>query len=197
MQSKRESPERRNTRLPEFDYAQVGAYFITIVATNRECLFGAIDGVEMRLNASGEMVNTVWRELPTHCPGVDVDWHVVMPNHFHGIIIVREHVGVGFPDPNTHHDATTGGETPPLRQPSLGQIVAYLKYESTKRINVLRGTPGVRVWQRNYHDHIVRDERDLYGRRKYIELNPARWANDEENIAIAKVRERAVCRRAT
>ena len=76
-----------------------------------------------------------------------------------------------------------GGETPPLRKPTLGQIVAYFKYQSTKKINMLRNTQGRPVWQRNYYEHVIRDEKKLYAVRQYIRHNPLNWDKDEDNPA--------------
>ncbi len=80
--------------MPAYDYAQAGAYFVTVCTQNRECVFGDIVGGEMVLSAPGQMVEAVWRELPQHYPGVEADAFVVMPNHVHGIIIL---VGAGAP----------------------------------------------------------------------------------------------------
>jgi len=77
----------------------------------------------------------------------------------------------------------TGVETTPLQGPTLGQVVAYFKYQSTKRINEIRSTPGAPIWQRNYYEHIIRDEHALQRIRDYIATNPLRWALDRENPA--------------
>lgn len=92
------------------------------------------------------MVNECWERLPDHFAKVELDAFVVMPNHVHGIVIITN-VGAGSPRP-----AFEGAETAPLRQPTLGQIVAYFKYQSTQRINRIRGTPGLPLWQRNYYE---------------------------------------------
>ncbi len=91
---------RRSIRLPGFDYSRSGAYFVTMVAEHRFCAFGAIADGEMRMNVIGEMVQSVWDEIPAHYPGVDVETAVVMPNHFHGIIVLLDDdvvVGAGAP----------------------------------------------------------------------------------------------------
>lgn len=86
-------------------------------------------------------------------------------------------VGVGSPDPET----SKGGETPPLLRRTLGQIVAYFKYQSSKQINESRNMPCVPIWQRNYYDHVIRDEHDINRIRQYISENPAKWNEDEYN----------------
>ena len=89
---------RRSIRLRDYDYAQAGAYFITIVTKDRLCLFGEVVECAMRLNEVGRMVQTVWEELPGHYPGVRCDAFVIMPNHIHGIIALAENEADGPPD---------------------------------------------------------------------------------------------------
>ncbi len=87
----------------------------------------------------------------------------------------------GGETPDNHKQ---GGVTPPLRKWTLGQVVGYLKYQTTKQINLVRDNPGVSVWQRNYYERVVRDESELTGIREYIQCNPKRWEEDEENPSI-------------
>ena len=176
--------QRRSIRLKGYDYATPGAYFVTVCTHERECLFGDIvDGV-MRLNDAGRMVNDSWQRIVTHFIGVEIDQFVIMPNHFHGIVTT---VGAGSPRPNlTNQGGGTnqGGETPPLRGVTLGQIVGYFKYQSTKYINQTRNTPGTPVWQRNYYERVIRDDRELATIRQYIADNPAKWAEDENRPGL-------------
>lgn len=89
-------PERRRSlRLQGYDYAQAGAYFVTICTQERACMFGEIVDGQMRLNPAGEMVHRVWTEIPAHAPDVDIDAFVVMPNHIHGIIVLTGSTPVG------------------------------------------------------------------------------------------------------
>lgn len=178
---------RRSIRLKGYDYAAPGAYFVTIVAQNRERLFGEMAGDDMRLNDAGRIVQTVWDELPTHFAHVSLDAFVIMPNHAHGTIVLNDDsVGAGFPRPTPR--PTSGAETgagaetaPPRKRATLGQIVAYFKYQSAKRINELRNVPGLPVWQRNYYEHVIRNERELQAIRQYIRTNPLNWAEDRDN----------------
>ena len=188
--------QRRSIRLRKYDYSHAGAYFVTICAWQRECLFGeVVDGV-MRLNDAGRIVDESWQQITTHFSDVDIDHHVIMPNHFHGIISI---VGAGSPRPDSprpdlsQHVGNTpenqggntpenqGGGTPPLRLATLGQIVGYFKYQSTKHINHHRANPGASVWQRNYYDRVIRDETELHAVRHYIIDNPIKWADDENH----------------
>jgi len=183
-----ERHHRRSVRLRGYDYSQAGAYFVTICTPDRACLFGDVaDGV-MRLNDAGRVVERCWHEIPIHFPHVELDEFVIMPNHVHGVIVI---VGAGSPRPYVASGAgtITGAETAPLRA-TLGQMVAYFKYQSTKHINIMRGTPGIPVWQRNYYEHIIRDDESLNRIREYIINNPMQWALDRENTdVVGAVRE--------
>lgn len=171
---------RRSVRLKGYDYSQAGAYFVTIVTWQREFLFGSIVNGEMRLNERGKIVDECWHEIPNHFDNVELGAFIVMPNHVHGIIVIVERRGaVTAPD-----DKNLGGETPPLRtfNPTLGQIVAYFKYQSTKEMNISANTGVVTTfWQRNYYEHIIRDEKDLKNKSEYIQANPILWEQDDEN----------------
>jgi putative transposase len=109
------------------------------------------------------MVASCWRDLPRHYPGVSLDAFVVMPNHIHGIVFV----GAGSPRPSS-------GQT-------LSNIIGYFKYQSTKRINELRNSPGAPFWQRNFFEHVIRDDDSLNRVREYIITNPERWELDPNN----------------
>jgi putative transposase len=172
---------RRSTRLKGYDYTTPGAYFITIVAHGRLCIFGEIVGGVMSWNPCGQIISDYWSAIPAHFPNVQLDEFTVMPNHIHGIIMIndatdcRENVWARSPRPY---------ETKPthiLIAPTLGQIMAYFKYQSTKHINQMHDTPGNRILQRNYHDHIIRNHGELQRIRKYIRNNPLRWNIDKEN----------------
>jgi len=121
----------------------------------------------------------VWNELPCHYPHVELDVFVVMPNHIHGVLWLIDEgtVGAGF------KPAPTTISTKPGARHGLPEIVRALKTFSSRRINDLRGTPGAAVWQRNYHEHVIRSEESLRQIRQYIADNPAHWADDRENPA--------------
>ena len=151
---------RRSIRLKGYDYSQAGAYFVTICTQNRECLFGDVVNGEMVLNEFGELVFATWADLPNHNFGIELDAFIAMPNHVHGIINI---VRAGL------EPARTG------KMQNLSEIIRQFKTFSARRINQLRNTPGLPLWQRNYYEHVVRDEDDLYRIRKYIINNPAKW----------------------
>lgn len=189
---------RRSIRLKGYDYAQEGAYYVTIVILRRECLLGQVVDKEMILSPYGEIVQKWWEEIPVHFSNVETGAFVIMPNHVHGIIYIFEErrgtvpVPKGYREniitPNTEmFGVIEGGETPPLQNPTLGQIVAYFKYQSTKEMNKVETTGAVtKFWQRNYYEHIIRDEKDLQNKTDYIEANPLLWDEDDENPVNAK-----------
>ncbi len=178
---------RRSFRLKNYDYSQAGAYFVTICIKGRECMFGDVVDGEMGLNYAGQMVRDVWHKIPEHFPHADIDEFIVMPNHAHGIIVICRdgcRGEVSSPISVSHIPKTKqGGDTPPLQRRALGQIVAYFKYQSAKRINQIRNAPAHPVWQRNYYEHIIRSEEEMNRIREYIMENPAKWAEDENNPA--------------
>jgi putative transposase len=184
---------RRSIRLTNYDYSQPGAYYITIVTWHRECLFGeVVDGI-MRLNKAGQIVQWEWQELPKQFGYIQLGAYIVMPNHFHGILIFHEHVGA------TRQDLTVGrsgkAASPPLtseciegsplprgpKPTSLGAFIAQFKSRVTKRLWKMPSLKDTPVWQRNYYEHIIRNEHDLQNKTDYINANPLLWAQDDEN----------------
>jgi putative transposase len=154
---------RRSIRLPGYDYRSPGAYFVTIVCRDRAQLMN--DAV-FRTAAEES-----WLWLADRHQYVDLDAFIAMPNHIHGIIVIRDTGGGG--------SRTAPTTTPPK---PLGRLVGAFKTTSTKRINEIRETPGLPVWQRNYYEHIIRNEIELEEIRQYILDNPSRWDDDPENV---------------
>jgi len=152
-------------------------YFVTIVTHRRECLFGDVVDGAMRLNDAGRIARSCWLETPSHFPRVELDEFAVMPNHIHGVIFI---VGATHASPLLPEHRLPPSPRGPLCG-SVGAVVGSVKSAVTKRINVLRGTPGDRVWQRNYYERIIRDEHELNRARGYIQVNVADWAQDAEN----------------
>jgi REP element-mobilizing transposase RayT len=131
----------------------------------------------MALNEFGEIVQYTWDDLPNHIAGIELDAFVIMPNHVHGIIVIT---GAGLEQKDR-----AGLEPAPTGTRILPEIVRQLKTFSARRINKKRGTPGLPVWQRNYYEHIIRDEEDLTRIREYIVNNPVNWQTDENYVAVA------------
>jgi REP element-mobilizing transposase RayT len=149
---------RRSIRLRNYDYRQPGAYFVTINTHGGERLF---DDPVLR-----DVAEAMWQRLPRHFPSVELDEWVVMPNHLHGILCIVDRAPMDGARPEA--DVQSGA-----RSGSLGAIVGNFKSVVTRRINRIRGTPGVPVWQRNYYERVIRNERELAAIRKYIRDNPA------------------------
>jgi REP element-mobilizing transposase RayT len=184
---------RRSIRLPNYDYSRAGAYFVTIVTCRRESLFGEVLDGEMRLNKPGQIVQWEWLDLPKRLSYVELGAYIVMPNHFHGILILHENAGATRQEltgtaedriysPHKSVEAMIGSPIPhgPKRA-SLGAVIAQFKSRITKRLwkNLsLKGTP---IWQRNYYEHIIRNDEDLHNKTDYIESNPMLWHQDDEN----------------
>jgi putative transposase len=163
---------RRSTRLKGYDYSASGGYFVTICTHQRECLFGKIIDGKMGLNEFGQTVAEEWERSLTMRQNIELDTSVVMPNHFHGIVKITDTVGAQCIAPLPTDKL--------YRQPqSLGSFVAGFKMAVTKRINTIRETPGVPVWQRNYYDRIIQDEDALHQICQYIVNNPQSWQLDQ------------------
>ncbi len=170
---------RQSIRLRGYDYTQAGAYFVTIVAHERACLFGEIiDGV-MHLNDAGRMVDAAWTALPQRFPAIELDAWITMPNHLHGIIVVGATLVVA---PDAVDVPDRAGTSP---APTLGDIVGAFKSITThayiQGVHHRGWQPfNQRVWHRNYFEHIIRNEHDLNRIREYIVHNPLKWALDSE-----------------
>ncbi|MDY6911020.1 MAG: transposase [Chloroflexota bacterium] len=188
---------RRSIRLKGYDYSQSGAYSFTICANDRECLFGKIIDGEMRLNPFSEIAQACWDVPPLHYPHIELTAFLIMPNHVHGVIVIRR--GEAFANQHRNTRESGSANASPLHPPhgtqpdSLGAIIQNFKSVSTRKINQSNQTPGNKVWQRNYYEHIIRDEKALHNIRRYIIENPLRWAEDEENPINIRTGERT-CR---
>lgn len=171
-----EKHHRRSIRLKDYDYACPGAYFVTICTFQRESILGEVIDDRVQLSEMGSIVQWGWKSLPEHY-NVQLDGWIVMPNHVHGIIIL--------PDLKTEK-VRAGLRPAPTKIHGLPEIVRSLKSFSSRKINELRDSPGVPVWQRNYYEHVIRNERSLNEIRWYIKHNPSRWMEDYYYEAIAK-----------
>ena len=176
---------RRSIRLSGHDYRSPGAYFVTICVRGGECLLGQIVDGEMQLGEWGQIARDCWQVIPDHFPNIELDAWVIMPNHVHGILVITD-PAVGAQHAAPLQTRAAQRERVPRQSPrtnvqpgSLGAIVRSFKSAATRRINQLRDMPGTPFWQRNYWEHIIRNERSLRKIREYIETNPARWSEDQ------------------
>lgn len=188
---------RRSIRLPGYDYALAGAYFVTLTAQGQSALFGEIIGGEMRANDAGQMVARWWAELSHRFTEVETDVYTVMPNHFHGIVVINEPDAPPYPVgadlcvcPNMDGNKEGGHVGPPL--PTLIQWFKTMTTNEYMRCVKSKSWPPFerRLWQRNYYEHIIRNEDSLNRIRAYISNNPAQWLNDKENLASASLHVR-------
>lgn len=166
---------RRSIRLQGYDYSQAGAYFITACTHRRECYFGEILNGVFRPTEAGKVLQTTWEDLPKHYSNVKLDAWIIMPNHVHGIVMLTD----------SNMDAVGAGlrpaPTPKTARHGLPEIIRSLKSFSSRRINEIHGTPGRTIWQRNYWEHVIRNESDYLRICEYIQTNPAQWAMDRLN----------------
>ena len=199
--TKRRKQRRRSIRLPHFDYASPGAYPITITTRDHKCLFGQCFSGKVALNGAGQLIENIWRELPVRFPFVELDEFVIMPNHIHGILCL---FGRGEPcvrpqrhgkpdlfttgdhkdrpydysDLKENPDGTTVG--------SIGRIIQAFKSLATNEY--ARGVKDSgwqpfpdKLWQRNYYEHVIRNDDELARVRQYIVDNPLQWELNREN----------------
>jgi REP element-mobilizing transposase RayT len=176
-----EKHNRRSIRLKNYDYSKSGAYFITICTKNRQCLFGEIVNGEMILNDGGKIVEKCWIDIPEHFPNAILDEFIIMPNHIHGIIILNEldfdNVGANMVlDAGANNYSPPQNDRPHGTTRTIGSIIRGFKIGVTKWF---RQNSNIKtVWQRNYYDHIIRNEIELIKIRKYIINNPKNWLID-------------------
>lgn len=175
---------RRSIRLKGYDYSRNGAYFVTMCIQNRECRLGKIVDNKMILNDAGTMIRSVFEEIPQSYPSAGIEIYQIMPNHVHAII----YVGKG-PCACPSGQGQPRGVAPTL---SLPDIIHRFKTLTTKRYmdHVIQRNwqPFLKkLWQRNYFEHIIRDESEFDRLYEYIVNNPLNWAideNDLENIGL-------------
>ncbi len=173
-----EYPTRRALRLRDYDYREPGVYFFTICVQDHHCIFGKIVNQKMVLYPAGRIVWQCWRDLPRHFPEIQLDQFVVMPNHIHGVIVLHKKSNgrAGLrPAPTTGCDGCA----------SLANLIGALKSFSSRQINKARGTLGIKVWQRNYFERVVRSGKELSAIQNYINENPSRWEWDRDRSPAA------------
>ncbi len=171
---------RRSIRLKGYDYSQAGLYFITICVEKRECLFGTIINGEMHLNEAGVMVKTEWLKLNERFNNIALHEFVVMPNHFHAILEI-----VGASKKIAPTDTTTENSTE-VKNKTVGDMVGA--FQSIVTVQYIRGVKNLgwtpfngKLWQRNYYEHIIRNEKSYRNISNYILNNPLKWKEDKFN----------------
>lgn len=172
--------KRTSLRLPEYDYSQAGRYFVKICTHEKKCIFGKVEEGKMQLNELGKIVEKNWNKTLEMRENISLDAFIVMPNHIHGVITftnnLRGNVGANCHSPKNDRAYSNT----PLQSPSntLGAIIRGFKSATTKEINIFRATPKVPVWQRNYYEHVIRNDESFEKIYEYILTNPLCWEKD-------------------
>ncbi len=161
-----EKYHRRSIRMKGYDYSQTGVYFITICLQHKACLFGNIVDGSMVLNNAGLMVEQWYHELENKFSDIRCDKYVIMPNHFHCIVINN--------DGGEHTGSPLRAVVQWFKTMTTNEYIRGVKHNGWKRFDG-------KLWQRNYYEHIVRNEKELNRIRQYIMDNPAKWESDQEN----------------
>ena len=162
-------------RLPDYNYSMSGYYFITVCAKNRENIFGEIINNKIVLSAFGHLIKWYWKQIAKIKNNVILDAFIIMPNHFHGIVIIKPSSAV-----EAIHELPLRGRAK-RRRMILPKIIGKFKMNTAKQINQYRYTLGLPVWQPNYYEHIIRNEQELFRIREYIKNNPKNWKRDSNN----------------
>ena len=166
---------RKQYRLPKYNYANAGYYFVTICTKDRLHLFGEINNGAMVLSSLGKITHEYWLQIPIHAPYAKCDTFIVMPNHVHGIILIE------------HSAEEILNDDKILRPQKHSLSMVVRNFKSAVTTHVRKFSSGINVWQSRFYDRIVRNERELIAIRKYIEDNPLQWEvdkNKEENLLM-------------
>jgi REP element-mobilizing transposase RayT len=178
---------RKSIRLKGYDYSSPGYYFVTICTQNRVCLFGEIINGKMQLNDAGNMVDLQWATLPHRFKNIRIDEYSVMPNHFHAILEIVSPVGTPLVGAPTGM-GVAGAGAPTRGAPALGEMIGA--FQSIVTVEYIRGVKTnnwqsfqKKLWQRNYWEHIIRNDQELMRIRYYIKNNPSNWNCDKLSSA--------------
>jgi len=175
---------RKKLRLDGYDYSQPGGYFITTNVINPDVLLSTVKQSQIFLTPYGQIVEDCWLALPRHYPNITLDEFCVMPEHFHGILIINDPGSGGsttLARTNNSQPISPGrmhkrqGEARHYTKCTLSEIVRGFKSFSSRKINAIRNVAGQCIWQRSFYDRIIRDETALNSIREYIIANPLNW----------------------
>ena len=171
---------RKSIRLQSYDYSRPGYYFITICANKREPIFGRIEEGVMVLNELGRIANKYWLRMPIKYDGIRIPAYVVMPNHVHGIVQIISRYGQPVEAIHELPLLPTNSENyrKRRRQMYLSKIIGWYKMNVSRKINQMNNLKGSNCWQRNYYEHIIRNQESLNKITEYINLNPETWERD-------------------
>lgn len=200
MQNKFQNKYRiPSARLQTWDYANNGAYFITICTQNRHHFFGTIQNQEMQLSEIGKLAAQFWMEIPNHFPFIELGNFVVMPNHVHGILIINHSVETRFIASNNNETRFIAsndnnnnetrliaslqgniggfsGNKNPMIYDNISKIIRWYKGRCSFECRKINPNFG---WQTRFHDHIIRNAKSFDTIQNYIFENPLNWKNDK------------------
>jgi putative transposase len=181
---------RRSIRLANYDYSSPGAYFITLCTCRHEQVFGEIVAGRMLQNHAGFMVERWWLEIEKKFLSAKIDSYVVMPNHFHGAVVIEDS------EASANSDVGADLRVCPRKggghiRPSLPSVVQWFKTMTTNEyIRDAKEQGRIlfqgKLWQRDYFEHVIRNEEALNEIRQYIGRNPSMWDEDPDNPSPAK-----------
>jgi REP element-mobilizing transposase RayT len=171
--------ERRLIRIKNYDYRASAIYFITICTNEKGNIFGFVKDGKMILNKFGIIARREWIKTARIRTNVVLDAFIIMPDHIHGIIWIRnpkiDHCrGMACHAHEIQYKFVNRQFGKPIKQ-SLSSIIGLFKSSASREINKNRRTPGKIIWQRNYFEHIIQNERELYVARQYIINNPKKY----------------------
>ncbi|MDP2721575.1 MAG: hypothetical protein Q8O72_02355 [Bacteroidales bacterium] len=168
-----------SNRMQFWDYSSPGSYFITVNTQDRLQILGKIENARMILSDAGKIVSEFIKEIPTYHTRVILDEWIVMPDHFHCIITLGAY---DFDNVHTIHELYVLSQKTDLqeyiklrRKMLLFKVIGKLKMQTSKHINILFNTPGTKTWQRDYYDHVIRDDGEFQRIKRYIQDNPRNW----------------------
>lgn len=189
-------PNRQSIRLKDYDYSQEGSYFITLVTQDRLHLFGKIEDGKMMLNSVGKIIEDEWRKTIELRPNIALGEFIIMPDHMHMIIIITEQLEKKEDKEWTHSNPKSPSQT-------IGAIIRGFKGASTKKINLFLNSAGEspfapttesqfaptefyknKIFQRNYYEHIIRNQNDYNRIEQYILDNPKNWKKKKLKLKI-------------
>lgn len=182
---------RRSVRFPGYDYSFPGAYFITICAHRHKNIFGRCADKKMYLNAFGEIASIEWNKTEIIRKEIRLDSYMIMQNHLHAVVWITNLnletfiVGANGYSPSCITNKIISDNRAyrhtPLRSPSntIGSLIRGFKSSTTNKIHKINKKYNEPVWQRNYYEHIIRNENELNFIREYIRTNPANWRLDK------------------
>ena len=164
--------KRRSLRIKHFDYSTPGAYFVTICTYKKRCLLSKVVENNIIQTEIGNIVEFQWKRTADIRKEISLDAYIIMPNHLHGIIFISKE-GTARRAPTEEFGKPVSGSIP--------TIVRSFKSAATKAVNSIRNSSGEPFWQRNYYEHVIRNEHEFNQKRDYIISNPSRWNEDNEN----------------